>query len=157
MTDYEQQRDAIETILLSVADVGRVHNRPRFGDAFDHWIATIGGIDQIRTWEIGLDDPGVETERIQQTVLHRWRNWRIQGYVAVEDTDLPVDSYTLINSLAEQIADALDADFTLAGTCLSHEAVQMADPVTVRLPLAGSTPLCWGVTLTMRTLDIHYT
>lgn len=153
---YADQRDAIAAHLNAIADIGLVHDRPRYGDAHEHWVTQIGGVDTIRAWEIGVDEPGIETERIQQRHRHIWRNWRIQGYLGLEDQTA---SYHTILNLAEQIADTLETDQKLtgpagefpAGTCLDHEPVQTAAPTVLTI---GGGFLCWGITLHLRTLEV---
>lgn len=142
-TEYEAQRDAITAIIGGIADVGRVHDRPRYGDAADHWITTIGGKPQIRAWEIGLEEPGTEVVRLQQAHRHRYRTWIIRGWVGLEDD---AATYHTILTLAGDIADALDATQTLNGACLDHDPVQTGPPIVVTI---GGGTLCWGINLTL--------
>lgn len=155
MSEYSDQRDAIKALIETVTDVGIVHGYPRYGDAAQHWITEIDGKKQIRAWEIGLQEPGVEVERLTQGHRHRYMNWRIQGYVGLEDE---AATYDTITALAEAIAAVIDADETLTGTALgilapggTDNAVQIsaADALTI-----GGGALCWGIDLTFSSYNV---
>ena len=176
MSEYTAQRDAIKAAVTGVANIGRVHDRPRYGDFHDHYV--VDGDDgwtvpHIRAWEIGLDDPGVVVERLSAGWRHRYRRWRVSGYVGLVDAaaDDPVDSegaavaaaiggasYHLITELAGSVADAIDIDPTLGGTCLhlhapgdGANAVSYAEPTPLFLM---GTILCWGVVLRFTTYTV---
>lgn len=143
-TEQAAQRAYLVAAISSVPNVGRVHDRPRYGDAFDHWIATIGGIPTIRAWELGLSPEGVRAVRTTQAHRHRYRGWLIRGWVGLEDDDA---SYHHVTDLAGDIADAIDADRTWAGSALDTVApTQVTEPDVVTI---GGGPLCWGVTLSV--------
>lgn len=149
MSEYSDQRDAIIGIVGAVPNVGKVHPRPRLGDAHDLYVVNLNGVDLIRGWEVGLGDPGVAPQRIQQAHRHRYRTWAIRGYHSIDDDgtitgDGP--SYDRMMDLAEAIGDALDADQRLGGTCLDHEPTTIGEPDAIGI---GGGWLCWGITLTL--------
>lgn len=147
-TEQAAQRAYLAQAARTVTDVGVVHNRPRYGDAYDHWIADIGGVPRIRAWEIGLSPEGVRTERTTQAHRHRYRGWLIRGYVGLEDDNgADAGSYHHVTDLAGDIADAIDSDRTWDGSALDTVApTQVAEPVVLTI---GSGALCWGVTLSV--------
>ena len=145
---YAAQRDAIATIMATIPDIGRIHTRPRYGDAYEHWVTTLNGIDQIRAWEIGLADPGIEPRRIQQNHRHKYSTFRIQGYISLADVDA---TYDTVIELAEAIGNALDADQRLGNTMLDHEPAVIGEPVVLTI---GGGALCWGITLTMTGYEV---
>jgi len=159
MSEFSTQQAAIKSIVESVAAVGRVHDRPRYGDAYDMWVVgPDDGFDhpQIRAWEIALEDT-IRTARVSNGFRHRYRPWSITGYLGLVDADHPdgtpqSPTFGVISSLAEAIADAIDADPTLGGTCLhlhadgdGSNAVAVGRPVPIFI---GGDVLCWAVVLT---------
>ena len=86
MSEYSDQLAVIHTTVSAVTDIGRVYDRPRYGDAEQMWIVEIGGIPLIRAWEIGVNGETV-TDRLTQGHRSRFRPWRIQGYVGPIDVD----------------------------------------------------------------------
>lgn len=152
MSEYTDLRNRIVSRINTVSNIGRVHDRPRYGDAHDHWIVTIDGVDQIRAWEVGLD-PGADTEveDQEQAWRHRYRNWLIRGWVSLVDDP---GTYDVIVELSEGIADAIDADPRLGGLCHNTQPTQIGSPAPVFLALGESEPLCWGVELRLQTLNI---
>ncbi len=144
---YASQRDAIAAKLESIPNIGRVHARPRYGDAFDHWVTTLNGVDQIRAWEIGLGDPGIAPRRIQQAHRHKYVTFSIRGYLSlVDDAGDGSGSYDTIVTLAETIGNTLDADQRISDTMIDHEPTQIQEPLVVTI---GGGALCWGITLNM--------
>lgn len=138
------QRAWLRDTIAAIDDIGIVHDRPRYGDAHQHWVTTINGKDQIRAWELGLESPGVSVSRLSANHRHRYRTWLIRGYVYIGDDDA---TYNTIIDLAGDIADAIDADPTMGGAALhTTTPVQVAEPVV--LTIGGGT-LCWGITLTV--------
>lgn len=156
--DYIAQRDAIAAIVASISEVGRVHRRPRYGDAAEHWIVNYDGIPRIRAWEIGLGGPVVATDSTDAFETRRWP-WIIRGYVGLEDhlgdnPELDADgSYDTMLYLAAAIADAINADKTLGGVTLDIEAPPtITEPVTLTV---GGGALCWGISVTFTTWSVH--
>ena len=159
MSDFTDIRDRIAVLVGGVTDVGRVHTRPRYGDAAEHWLTQIGGIDQIRAWEISLDyDAPTETDDPEQAWKHIWRPWIIRGWVDLIDgsTDEPgpTETYPTVVELAGSITDAIDADRRLNGTCQRKSPCQVDNPSPLFLPLGGGEALCWYTTIRFRTLNI---
>ncbi len=152
---YTAIQAALVAHLEAVADIGRVHDRPRYGDAFDHWTVAIDGQTQVRAWEVGVDDRGIETSREEQNFKWRRHRIRIRGWVSLVDDDgNDAGSYQTIVNLAHAIADRIDPDFNLGGACLQHDLVQIGEPTPVFLPLGDGELLCWAVDLTLDTLSI---
>lgn len=165
-TEFEDQSAALVNIIQAVdPDIGRVHNRPRYGDAYDNWIVQVDGIDQVRSWEVGLADDAVRSRR-DQAGRTRYRTFEIRGFVSIidkpvdeaegPDWDEWVDSgYWVINRLAEQITDAIDTNPSLIDpvttnpTCIDIEEpcrIENAVPITI-----GGGFLCWGITIEVTT------
>lgn len=157
--DYLAQRDAIAAVVSAIPEVGRVHKRPRYGDAADHWIVTYDGIPRIRAWEIGLNAPGITAT--ESTANHETRRvpWIIRGYIGLEDNlgdNQEIDgggSIDQIITYGGRIADAIKADRTIGGTVLDLEQPPtVTDPVVVTV---GGGSLCWGVSVTFVTWSVH--
>jgi hypothetical protein len=160
-SEYNAQLNAIRTAILTVPAVGRVHDRPRHGDFRERWVTNIGGINQIRAWEISPQPD--EVIRREQGRRHRYRTWQITGTVGLEDlaaeqdpnTTDPADAYPaasfhVLRTLAGEISDALDAArpaWVAAGTFIDTDPTQQGEAQVVTI---GGGALCWGTTLTMR-------
>ena len=147
---HATQLARIAAIGATVPNIGRIHQWPRLGDAYDHWVTSVDGQDVIRAWEIGLDDPGIEALRYTEADVHHYYHWLIRGYVGLDDQ---AAAYNLIISLAEAWRAGLEADTTLAGTCLNMVGgnggvPDITPPDTVTI---GSGPLCWTVTISFTT------
>ena len=153
ISEYTDQRDAIITRINTVADIGQVHNRPRYGDAFEHWRFELNGVVGIRGWEVGVGEEGTRVERITANHRHRYRAWEVRGYVEVgDDPDGNVGTYSTINDLALSVANAIDADRDLNGSAIDLTfPVQIDDPTTFE---AAVGPLCWTVLLTFEAYTI---
>lgn len=158
-SEYNAQLAALVAAAKTVADVGRVHDRPRHGDFRDRWVANIDGADQIRSWEIAPEQ--TEVIRREQAGRHRYRTWALRGVVGLADMALedepenpPADeatnaSFHVAQRLAGEIADALDAAraaHVAAGTFIDHDPTQIGEPQVVTI---GGGALCWGITLTL--------
>lgn len=162
MSDYTDLRDRINTLVSGVTDVGTVHTRPRYGDAFEHWSSSINSVDQIRAWEISLDyDAQTEQVDQEQHWKHVWRPWVIRGWVSlVDDSDTaehdptPGETYTVITELATSISDVIDADRRLNGTCHQKDPCQVDNPSPLFLPLGLGDAICWYTVIRFRTLNI---
>jgi hypothetical protein len=162
-SEYDAQVEAIRTAILTVPDVGRVHDRPRYGDFRERWVATIGGVDQIRAWEISAQPD--EVVRREQGRRHRYRTWQITGTVGLEDLSIEADpeasatspndsfpdaSYHHLRRLAGEIGDALDTarpTWVAAGTFIDTDPTQQGEPTVITI---GGGALCWGTILTIR-------
>ena len=150
---YATQLARIAAIVSAVGDIGRVHSWPRFGDAAEHYVTTVDGIRQIRGWEIGLDDTGIEGQRVTEAHAAHYTNWRIRGYLSLADE---AASYNTIIALAEQIRAGLEADPTLAGACLDMVGENQGSP-DISPPdnfTIGGGHLCWTITIGFTTYDI---
>ena len=163
MSEYTDQRDAIVAAVEGVTGIGRVHDRLRYGDAYEHWVVGPGTgrmegdfeVPQVNAWEVSLDDEGTKTDRISQGFRHRWRSWLVRGWVGLNDSDTEADgvgppaSYHTAADLALLVADAIDADPTLAGTALwlhspgdGQDAPDISDPRPLQI---GGGVLAWAV------------
>ena len=167
MSDYTAQRDRIAAIIVGVTGVGRVHDHPRFGSWEDLYftVPTAGGLTvaQMRAWEIGLEYQGETiTTRREQSFRHRRIPWRVQAYYQLYDdepagpaSDRPGSAsdatYPVLVDHLLSVADAIDADRSLAGSCNWID-----DPATVGAPdtisLLG--PICWTAAITFTTVTI---
>jgi len=150
---HATQLARIAALGATITDVGRIHSWPRLGDLYEHYVVTIGGIEQIRAWEIGLDEPGIEGERQTEAHASHYYHWRIQGYVGLEDATA---AYNTILALGEAWRAKLEADPTLGGTCLdmvgeNQGSPDISAPDTVS-PAGGH--LCWGISITFTTYDL---
>lgn len=157
--EYNAQRDAITTALATVANIGRVHDRPRLGDFRSRWTTQIGAAPEIRAWEVQAGT--VNVVRREQGRRHRYRNWIINGVLGLadlsaENTDNPAAdldpdaSWHEINRLAGEAADALDAAreaWVAADTFIDTDPTEIGEPTVIQI---GGGPICWGVTLTIR-------
>lgn len=162
MSDYTVLRDRIAALVGGVTDIGTVHTRPRYGDALEHWTATIGMVPQIRAWEISLDyDAQTEQDDAEQHWKHVWRPWVIRGWVSlVDDSDITEhdpttgETYTVITELATSITDAIDADRRLNGACHQKTPCQVDNASPLFLPLGHGEELCWYTVIRFRTLNV---
>jgi hypothetical protein len=150
---HAAQLARIATLVEGVTDVGRVHTWPRYGDAAEHWVTTIDGEPQVRAWEIGLDESGIQALRHTEVHVAHYINWLIRGYLGLDDQ---AAAYNTIIALAESIRAALEGDTTLAGTCLNMVGENggvpdVSEPGTVEI---GSGPLCWTVTIRFTTYEL---
>jgi hypothetical protein len=78
-------RSAIYDTMKSVADVGLVHDYDRWAADWNKFIdlfkTNIGGVDQIRGWEISQKAPVNE----DRTSIKR-RTYSIKGYMSINDS-----------------------------------------------------------------------
>ena len=163
MSEHTDQLAAIVTLVESVTDVGRVHDRPRLGDALTSWVVDIGGTPQVRAWEIGIQDGGIRVERLTGGGHHHYyRPWLVRGWLSIiepegADGDLDsadithdqlfaLDNYTKINDLAFLIATAINGNRKLDGSCLDLTTpAEMTEPKVLTI---GGGPMCWSVDIT---------
>jgi hypothetical protein len=165
MSEFTDQLARIHTLVEGVTNIGKVYDRPRHGTADRLWTAEIAGIPLIRAWEIGLAGDTV-TDRVAQGNRTRFRPWRIQGYVGpidIQDDDPdnmwfdPAEAqnitpgYKAALDLAEGIAEAIEGDRTLGGTCLDIASpeddqigTRISDPDVFSIPQG---PLCWTISI----------
>ena len=164
MSEFSDQLDGIHEVLEAIDGIGNVHDHPRYGNAADFYIATIDDIPTIRAWEIGSNGNTIE-DRLEQGSRHRYRPWRIQGYIGPVDEELDDDGNVVLQSgyktcmeLGLLIGDALAADRTLGGTCLDISdrdgtlGTSTGVPDLLKIPSAGA--LLWGVEVTFWTWTI---
>jgi len=170
MGTYTNQLDAIVETIDGIDGIGRIHDRPRRGDAYNLWVANIDGLDQIRAWEIGLrgGDQAVRRERITGGGHnHVWRAWSIRGWVSliepqdihgngaeadeIHDTDFASDNYRSVIELGDTIAAAVEDNRRLtstdypSGTCLELTLPpQVSEPEALTI---GGGFLCWSITI----------
>ena len=171
MSEYSDQRDAIVAIVEGVSGAGRVHDRPRWGDARSLWVTTIDDIEQIRAWELGLRDPGQTEERLTQAHVHTYRHWQLRAWFSLiepqnllgegaeglseYDKDWVGDNYVRIIELGNLIKSALNADRDLTNTCLDMTLPpQMSQPEALTI---GGGHLCWSLTIDFDAYTINAT
>lgn len=162
--EYDAQLARLVAAIKSVPDIGRVHDRPRAGDFEQMWVAEIDGVTQIRSWEISVGTERVA--RVQQAHRHRYRPWLIRGNVGLTDLNPAGDdpepvgdvytdaSYHVINRLAGEITDAIEADRAAgvaAGAWIDFDPVAKAEPQVVEI---GGGAIAWGITLTVEPYTI---
>lgn len=157
-SEYRAQNAAIVAAITSVTDVGRVHDRPRYGDFREMTVVKLNGVDQIRSWEIAPEP--VEVVRREQGRRHRYRTWTIRGVVGLADLAAEEDekqatpgdiaggaTFHVVQELAGEIADALDtarASWVADGVFIDTAPTQIEEPTVVTI---GGGAICWGITL----------
>jgi hypothetical protein len=110
---------ALKTVLLTVPNIGTVHDRPRWVATWDGFLnlfrATIGGRNLIRGWYIQRDgaQPAFASEFGAQERAH---NYLITGIAGLADSD-ELSQYAAMQSLADTIMATLEAqaDLGVAG------------------------------------------
>ncbi|MQP67508.1 hypothetical protein GE253_19460 [Niveispirillum sp. SYP-B3756] len=151
-------REAIATRLLSVPEIGRVHD-------WERPFTTAAGLQQFYGWpaetaEAPIRGWCVTLRRFCGSPARTGRGrritcqWRITGYLSLQDA---AASEITLTGLIDNIAAAFDADPTLGGTvsrCAKGEppdtlaGIQFRKITVLRLP---ETPPCHEVWLTLPT------
>jgi len=111
------ERALILAVLDAVDDVGETHDYKRWSvkwsDFLDQFKATVDSVDQIRGWELtwlGYSGATQESMRRDERGIERLSNWRIDGYMSVDDADASAKTF---DDLVEDVVDALDASTTI--------------------------------------------
>lgn len=118
-------RTKIRGIMLTVADIGVVHDYERFaggdwGKFIEFFRCTIGGKEQIRGWELCRKAaPARYDSNGEETTTHQFV---IRGYRGVRDADATEKDF---NVQIEAVREKFRFNFTLDGLC------ELAGPVSV--------------------------
>ncbi len=119
-------RAAIKSVLQGVTNIGQVHDYTRWMDDWAQLLAlykaTIGGVDQLRAWEISLQQVqqeviGFEGGGTTGTIWVRY-TYRIRGYLAVDDSAATEKTFA---ALVLAVMTALEASTTLQSAVLERE------------------------------------
>ena len=120
-------RNQIYTIISAVTDIGKVYDYERWTAEWATFInlfkTTIGGIDQIRGWEIGrkaAPESGA-TEIATLGTTDKSHIFVIRGYMGVKDEAATEKTFNL---LIEAISDIFRTNLTINGTALIHDFIQ---------------------------------
>jgi hypothetical protein len=120
-------RVGIYNILYAIPDIGMVHDYERWAVDWSKFISffktTIGGIPQVRGWEIGRKSAAEEKIilGINNNANQITHNYRITGYMSIQDSAATEKTFT---ALLEAISAAFRADMTLNGACIYHQFIQ---------------------------------
>ena len=114
-------RSAIYDTMKSVADVGLVHDYDRWAADWNKFIdlfkINIGGVDQIRGWEI-LQKAPVNEDR---TSIKR-RTYSIKGYMSINDS---LATEKTFSALIDAIAAKFRESQSLGGALNGHNFIQV--------------------------------
>lgn len=114
-------RAGIYNTLAAVTDIGMVYDYERWAADWNKFIdffkTTIGGIDQIRGWEISQKAPVNE----DRTSIKR-RTYAIKGYMSVNDALATEKTFA---ALIDAIAAKFRESQTLDGTVKGHDFIQV--------------------------------
>jgi hypothetical protein len=113
MSSYTALRDALETRLDTVANVGQTHNRERYTSNWSDFLAmmtaTIGGQKQVRGWWVSRD--GFTDEPSDFGNINRVHQFVVRGVQSLNDGD---NTETTFQNLVEEVAAAVANDDALA-------------------------------------------
>jgi len=139
-------RAEIATILGSVTDIGKVHSYERFVADMAKFIelfkTTIGGVPQIRGWEIGRKGP---FEDIEQRTINQL-TYSIKGYMGLQDAAATELAFSLI---IEDVRTKFRDNLTLNGKANGHDGLK-GDVLEVRM---FGNVLCHYVEMTLTVYD----
>lgn len=107
-------RAALYSAVSNVTDAGRVYDYKRRADNWPDFLAlfktTIGGVAQIRGWDINYKGFEGQRDPIMARQTIRNRIFWVQGYMRVNDD---AGSDKIFATLTEAVCNAIDADSTL--------------------------------------------
>lgn len=120
-------RSAIESKLLSVTDIGRVHDYVRYAVSDRGFIelfrsSAFSGQAHIRGWQIRRQSVSEEALTLGGGSVQRIHVYRIYGYLQIND-DKKSEIY--FNELVEDVAESFRNDRTLGGVAQYHEYLQV--------------------------------
>lgn len=116
MSDVQDILDALEGRINTVSNVGAVHDRMRFNVAWDDYLdnfkVTIGGVPQIRGWQIGVTEISGAPQRFG--AVERTYRVEVLGILGIADGS---NTQATFVALTESVMDALEfrTDLGLAG------------------------------------------
>ena len=128
-------RAQIYVILSGVTDIGKTYDYERWaadwGTFINFFKTTIGGVDQVRGWEIGRRSA---TEKkivigIGAASQEKTHVFVIRGFLGVNDASATEKTF---NALIEAIAKAFRTNKTLNGTATNHDYIQ-AEVIDTRM------------------------
>ncbi len=138
-------RAGIYNTMLAVTDIGMVYDYERWANDWATFInlfkTTIGGVDQIRGWEISQRAPVSEN----RTSTKR-RTYSIRGYMSVNDA---AATEKIFSALIDAIAAEFRKDQELGKTVKGHDFIQVE---IIETRTFGSV-LCHFVELTLTVYD----
>lgn len=119
-------RQQIFTELSSVTNIGKVYDYERWAADWATFInlfkTNIGGVDQIRGWEIGRKAAQAQYDsNAEELTTHQFV---IRGYMGIKDSDATEKTF---NALIEAIRTKFRFSFRLNGAC------EHAGPVSAEL------------------------
>lgn len=125
-------RTAIYNAVNGVTNIGLVYDYERFaadwGAFLDLFRTTIGTTPQIRGWEVAYRG-FTHGEPLDFSGQHiRAHRFNVMGYMGVDDANSSEKTFA---ALAEDVADALDADGTLHSSTyyfVSDASIQIFEP-----------------------------
>lgn len=139
-------RTEIVTILGSVANIGTVHSYERFivdpAKFLELFKTTIGGVPQIRGWEIGRKGP---FEDIEQRTMNQL-TYSIKGYIGLQDAAATELSFS---QLVEDVRTKFRDNLTLNGKANGHDGLK-GEVLEVRM---FGNVLCHYVEMTLTVYD----
>lgn len=142
-------RAVIEADLNGITNIGIVNDYTRYAneltDLAAHYKTTIGGVPQIRGWNIGLGLIASEQIAIRHRVK-RTLTFVVRGYLSLDDSR---ETEKTMAALAEDVLDALDDDTTLHD--LTADAGRAQLTVMEHRTFAGV--LCHYVEITQRVAE----
>ncbi len=121
-------RSQIYTIFAAVPNIGKVYDYERWAVDWAAFInlfkATIGGVDQIRGWEIGRRSykESRKTLGIGNSGNEGVHGYLIRGYMAINDA---AETEKTLNALMETGAEAFRGNKTLNGVAIDHDFLQV--------------------------------
>ncbi len=119
----DTHRAALVALLLSVPDIGRVHESVRFAreesDFHQHYVwALQGGMHHVRGWHLGSPTTARSSWGMGRVRLRH--TWPIRGYLSL---NVDERSSVVMDRLCEAIGQAHEADRTLGGVSTAEEAL----------------------------------
>src|SRR4030042_3344011 len=139
-------RTQVHSILSGVADIGKVYDYERWANDWATFInlfkTTVGGVDQIRGWEISRGSVKDEGKPGRFEATH---SYAIKGYIGVKDSTATEKTFA---ALIEAIRAAFRTNWNLNGAAEYHDLIQ----VPVSEPRMFGSILCHYAELT---LDVH--
>lgn len=122
-------RAIIKAILDGVTNIGKVYDYQRLSTEYRTFLnfykATIGGVDQIRGWTIGLQN-FIDTEYLDEDqtagtkIVLRQYTYKIRGYFGVDDSTA---SEKTTAGIVEAVTNALDKATSLHGEAAYWDTV----------------------------------
>jgi hypothetical protein len=117
-------RTAIYNVVNGVTNIGKVYDYDRWAADWNTFInlfkTTIGGVDQIRGWEISRRSAGERPSEFGP-VNEESHLFVVRGYMAINDAAATEKTF---NALIEAVGAAFRSNQTLSGTAHRHDFIQ---------------------------------